>query len=234
MGVKLELLVKRYYEALEEGKVLGRKCPKCGNVEWPPVYACNACGSTETEWYEMSGKGVLETVIGTTVMNLNPALKEYEPYVYGEVKVEEGIQRNALILGVDKKTEKYVRAHLPYPIHMEIIQRDGFKTAVFRIDDPAEVEKAAEEKKEAAVEVKTSDTLERLKKLAAKAYKKDVAELTADTSFEGDLTGPSVIFVGLVAQVEDEFDKLISITEASATKTLGGLAALIDSMPDED
>ncbi|MBQ1512098.1 MAG: hypothetical protein IIZ52_01220, partial [Erysipelotrichaceae bacterium] len=46
MGVKLERLVKRYYEALEEGKVLGRKCPVCGNVEWPPVYACNACGST--------------------------------------------------------------------------------------------------------------------------------------------------------------------------------------------
>ena len=90
MGVKLERLVKRYYEALEEGKVLGRKCPVCGNIEWPPVYACNACGSTETEWYEMSGKATLQTLIMPTVMSFKPALKDLEPYAYGAVKTEEG------------------------------------------------------------------------------------------------------------------------------------------------
>ena len=32
MAIKLERVVKTYYETLEQGKVLGRKCPKCGNV----------------------------------------------------------------------------------------------------------------------------------------------------------------------------------------------------------
>ena len=42
--IKLEKVVQRFYEGLEEGKFLGRKCPVCGNVEFPPVYACNKCG----------------------------------------------------------------------------------------------------------------------------------------------------------------------------------------------
>ena len=59
MSIKLEKVVQTFYEGLEEGKLLGRKCPKCGNVEFPPVYACNACGNYETEWYEISGKARL-------------------------------------------------------------------------------------------------------------------------------------------------------------------------------
>ena len=43
MAIKLEKVVERFYEGLEEGKILGRKCPECGNVEFPPVYACNEC-----------------------------------------------------------------------------------------------------------------------------------------------------------------------------------------------
>lgn len=35
--VKLEKLVKPYYEALEKGKVLRRRCTSCGHIEWPPV-----------------------------------------------------------------------------------------------------------------------------------------------------------------------------------------------------
>ena len=61
--IKLEKVVQRFYEGLEEGKFLGRKCPVCGNVEFPPVYACNKCGSYETEWIECSGKGVMKSIV---------------------------------------------------------------------------------------------------------------------------------------------------------------------------
>ncbi len=58
MSIKLEKVAQKFYDGLEEGKFLGRKCPQCGAVEFPPVYACNTCGSLETEWVEVSGKGV--------------------------------------------------------------------------------------------------------------------------------------------------------------------------------
>ena len=224
MGVKLERLVRTYYETLEEGKVLGRKCPVCGNVEWPPVYACNACGSTETEWVEMSGKGELQTLIMPTVMSFKPALKDLEPYAYGAVKCAEGPERNVMVLGVTRQNEPYIREHLPYPVHMQIVQRNGYKTAVFAVDP-------IDEKGEAVVaaEEPRNETLETLMKLVAKTYRRKVEDLRPDMAFEGELKAPSVIFVGLVAQLEDEFDKLISITDAAAAKTIQGLADLIDA-----
>ena len=38
MAIKLEKIVRTFYENLEEGKILARKCPVCGAVEYPPVY----------------------------------------------------------------------------------------------------------------------------------------------------------------------------------------------------
>ena len=61
----------------------------------------------------------------------------------------------------------------------------------------------------------------------AKTYKVDEASLTPDTLLDS-MEGPSVLFVGLVARLEDEFDAVISVTEASAAKTIGGLAKLVD------
>lgn len=227
MAIKLERLVKTYYETLEQGKVLGRKCPVCGNVEWPPVYACNACGAMETEWCEMSGKGEIIQLIIPTAMSLKPAYKHLEPYAYAWVKCAEGPERNVMVRGVTRQNAAYVRAHLPYPVHMDIVQMNGFKTCVFAIDpidadgNPIEVEAPA------AASAAVSGTLEALKKLFAKTYGVVEDMLSADTLLD-DMKGPSVKFVGLVARLEDEFDAILSVTEAAAAKTIGGLARLID------
>lgn len=242
MAIKLERIVKTYYDKLEEGKVLGRKCPKCGNAEWPPVYACNACGAMETEWCEMSGRGTIVELYMTTPMNAKAAYADLEPYAYAWVKCEEGPERQVMVRNITRQNEGYVRAHMPYPIQMEIVQRDGYKTAVFKIDpidengSPIELEEAPAKKAPApkaaaaataAVSYRAA-TLETLKGLVADSYHVDVSTLRAETSFEKELKAPSVILVGLIAKLEDEFDEMISITEASAAKTLGELAALID------
>ena len=227
MAIKLERLVKTYYETLEQGKVLGRKCPVCGNVEWPPVYACNACGAMETEWCEMSGKGEIVQLIIPTAMSLKPAYKHLEPYAYAWVKCEEGPERNVMVRGITRQNAAYVRAHLPYPVHMDIVQMNGFKTCVFAIDpidangNPIKVEATA------AAATAVSGTLEALKKLFAKTYGVVEDLLSGDTLLD-DMKGPSVKFVGLVARLEDEFDAILSVTEAAAAKTIGGLARLID------
>ncbi len=226
MAIKLERLVKTYYDTLEEGKVLGRKCPVCGNVEWPPVYACNACGAMETEWCEMSGKGEIIQLIQPTAMSLKPAYKHLEPYAYAWVKCAEGPERNVMIRGITRQNAAYVRAHLPYPVHMEIVQMNRYKTCVFAID-PIEADGTPAKAAEPAAADPVSGTLEALKELFAQTYGVDAASLSSATLLE-DMQGPSVKFVGLVARLEDEFDAVISVTEASAAKTIGGLAALID------
>ncbi len=243
MEIKLERLVKTYYDALEEGKMLGRKCPVCGNVEWPPVYACNACGSYVTEWYEMSGRGEIIELYMPTALSSKPEYKDLEPYGYGLIKTEEGPEHDVMVLNVTRQNAEWVFAHLPYPVHKQVVQRDGYKTCIFAIDPidgegnpiPEPVREsvcstvtAEEEKQETVVNQANSDILDRIIRLAAKTYGKDPKTLSAATSFRDDLNVKSVVFVGFAAKLEDEFDILIPITAAFASKTLGGLAELIE------
>lgn len=248
MEIKLEKVVKSYYEALAEGKVLGRKCPVCGNVEWPPVYACNACGSYVTEWYEMSKEGELFELYMPTTMSAKPAYKDLEPYAFGSIRTKDGPERDVMVLNITKQNEKWVRGHMPYPVHMQIVDRDGYKTCIFAIDpvdadgmpceNPERNNPFAEHPstesgancahQDNAAHQANSETIQRLIALAAASYNIDPATLSAATSFQEDLQGPSVIFVGFIAKIEDEFDKFISVTDASAAKTIGGLASLID------
>ena len=288
MEIKLERVVKTYYESLEEGKVLGRKCPVCGNVEWPPVYACNACGNYVTEWVQMSGRGKVLELYVPTAMTSKPAYKDLEPYAYAWVELDEGPERNIMLRGITKENAEYVREHLPYPCKLDIVQRDGFKTCVAAIDPidgegrlilkatnegpapkedapafsiemtksdgpvassndeiksllgaadeaPAEEDPAAAPAAEApaAADGEASETLKTIIDLVAETYKMDPATLSAESSFQNDINGPSVMFLGVTARLEDIFDIMLSMTEASAAKNLVELAELVDSLRED-
>ena len=87
MSIKLEKVVQTFYDSLEEGKILGRKCPVCGNVEFPPVYACNACGNYETEWVEIvqTGNAILADADGSRIMDAWQHFKNNPPTTFPEI-----------------------------------------------------------------------------------------------------------------------------------------------------
>ena len=136
MAIKLEKIVEKFYLSLEEGKIMGRKCPKCGQVEFPPVYACNECGNYETEWVELSGKAKLHSIVLPAALSSKPEYKKMGKYAYGEVEIEEGTRLNAVVRGISKKNRAELTEKLPLNIHASIIDRDGgFKTVVFDLDE---------------------------------------------------------------------------------------------------
>ena len=45
MTIKLEKVVNKFYDGLEEGKILGRKCPQCGQEEMAYQNGCLTCMS---------------------------------------------------------------------------------------------------------------------------------------------------------------------------------------------
>lgn len=137
MSIKLEKVVQKFYDGLEEGKFLGRKCPKCGAVEFPPVYACNTCGSLETEWVEISGKAVMKSIVLPAALSSKPEYKQMGKFAYGEIELEEGACFNGVVKGINKKKRKEIMeaGKLPIPVHAEIFQRDGYKTVVFVLDE---------------------------------------------------------------------------------------------------
>lgn len=137
MAIKLEKVVEHYYEALEEGKILGRKCPVCGNVEFPPVYACNKCGNYETEWVEISGKARIHSIVMPAALSSKPEYKNLGKYAYCEVELEEGSHLNAVVRGINKKKRQELMDKLPnVTCHAAIFEREqGFKTVVFDLDE---------------------------------------------------------------------------------------------------
>lgn len=144
--IKLEKVVKTYYEGLENGKILGRKCKCCGHVEWPPFYACNVCGCNEMEWVEMSGKGEMSTIILPAIMNAKPENADLMPYAYSIVDMD-GSEQNTVVLGVTKDNAEDLWSMMPVPVKAKIIDRgpEGkeYKTVVFEIDEEELAKKKA-------------------------------------------------------------------------------------------
>lgn len=135
MGVKLEPIVKTFYENLEEGRITGRRCLECGAVEWPPVLVCNTCGCSDMEWMEISGKAQMTSVIMPSALSSKPENKKFMPFCLSAVELEEGPGVNALVTGVTKKNRAEILSKLPVPVHAKIVQQDGFKTVIFELDE---------------------------------------------------------------------------------------------------
>ena len=137
MSIKLEKVVQTFYENLEEGRITGRKCTKCGAVEFPPVYACNTCGCWDMDWVEISGKATLHSIVMPAPLSMKPEYKELGSYCYGEVVLEEGSRFNGVVRGMTRKKRKAIleAGSLPVSCHAAIYQRDGYKTVVFDLDE---------------------------------------------------------------------------------------------------
>jgi len=69
---------------------------------------------------------------------------------------------------------------------------------------------------------------EQIFEMISQLYKKDVEELTLDTTFADDLGGASVLMVGLVSEIENELDVMIQLQEAAACETIGDLVDKVE------
>ena len=131
--MKLERIVKRYYDSLEEGKIVGRKCQRCGAVEFPPVIACNTCSGTSMEWVEISGEGNMFDFVLPGVLSAKPQNEYLQPYCFACVELKEGPRFNTIVCGVSKKNKQDMVFKLPVPVKARIIPKDGYKTIVFDV-----------------------------------------------------------------------------------------------------
>ncbi len=94
------LETREFWEGLDRGVFLLRRCDGCGNHIWYPRFVCPACHSTDTSWVESSGKG---TVYTYTVVRRPPGgpWNEAVPFVVGYVELEEGPRVLSNIVDVD-------------------------------------------------------------------------------------------------------------------------------------
>ncbi len=79
-----------FWDAAREGRLVLPKCRSCGAFAHYPRLFCPACGASDPDWREVSGRG---QVYSYTVVHLRmrPVPEDWPaPYVVGLVELDEG------------------------------------------------------------------------------------------------------------------------------------------------
>lgn len=99
-----EITVNSFYDYLNNGKLMGTVCEKCGFHALPPRSVCPKCGGSSSKWFESGGEGVLETF---TVMYVLPTcLADQGSCIVGIVRLKEGPAVTGRIVGIDAEKIK--------------------------------------------------------------------------------------------------------------------------------
>ena len=128
-------IIKQYYDALAEGKLKGKKCKDCGAVTFPPTTACEKCGSTNLDWFELSGKGQLLYISHSMAPPPNPRFNKFAPYAYGHVKLDEGVFVQGMVTNVkiDPDTLRSYFEKGPVEVTADIVEAEGLSILGFKV-----------------------------------------------------------------------------------------------------
>jgi uncharacterized OB-fold protein len=118
---------------LNEERLMGSRCQRCGVLFVPPRSICISCYGCEMEWVEMKGKGKLvaftSIAIGPPFM-IEEGYDRKHPYVSGVVELEEGPKVVARVEGVDGSKPETIE--IGTPVKVEFLHRgEGINLTTF-------------------------------------------------------------------------------------------------------
>ena len=99
MSEEAPLTIEQFYKYVEQEKLMGGKCKKCGTINLQPRPLCTKCFSKDFEWVEISPKGKLLTY---TIIHVAPVqFKSMAPYAVGIVQLENDLKIPGMIRDVE-------------------------------------------------------------------------------------------------------------------------------------
>jgi uncharacterized OB-fold protein len=105
-----------FQQSLNDGKLVGVSCRKCGRRYLPPRPVCPECHSSDMELTAMPEKGRL---MAYTVISVGPPMMveagfdREHPYCCGVVELAEGIRVSARIEEVDVQHPERIKVGIP-------------------------------------------------------------------------------------------------------------------------
>lgn len=234
-AIKMERIVKTYYDALAEGKVLGRKCPACGHIEYPPYLACNECGNLETEWVDLTNvrAHVTQIIPALKVFPETEFKKKHGGYMAVCVQIENADPYVTSLLHVPDERYQEIHDNLENVIVKPFIiwkEQEGIHVVQWVLEDyegkPEDDEIAP--KPAAAVETEVpavKDTIDEIAQkvitCAAEGYEVDASTITLATDIREDLSNQSMKMIAMISSIEDELGVTIDIPDAGNMNTIG-------------
>ena len=98
MSEKASFTIEQFYKHINQGKLLGGRCIKCGKVHLPPRPLCDNCYSKDFEWTEIPSRGKLVTY---TVIHIAPSqFQSMAPYAMGIIELANGLRLLGMINGM--------------------------------------------------------------------------------------------------------------------------------------
>ena len=95
---------QEFVESAKAGKVLARKCTKCGELHLSTVYFCQKCGNKGFENHELAGQGSIATY---TIITVPPAgFEKLTPYAWVVLKLDDSDLRvSGFMAGIATPTD---------------------------------------------------------------------------------------------------------------------------------
>ncbi|RLB80097.1 MAG: hypothetical protein DRH24_11350, partial [Deltaproteobacteria bacterium] len=121
-----------FNEYLNEEKLMGSKCKRCGSLFTPPRPICIDCYSTDMEWIEMKGTGKL---LAFTCISVGPpsmieeGFDRKHPYCVGVVRLDEGTKVDARIEGIDPAKPETIKVGMSLGVKYLHRKKAGEKLA---------------------------------------------------------------------------------------------------------
>lgn len=78
--------ISRFLEELKNGKLIGRKCFKCGRILIPPRMYCESCFRPTDEWVYVEPVGRVSTAVVSYIGTAREPLKK--PKIVGVIEIE--------------------------------------------------------------------------------------------------------------------------------------------------
>jgi uncharacterized protein len=93
-----------FIDAVKLGKVIARKCKKCGELHLATVYYCEKCGNKDFDNVILDGLGSIATY---TIITVPPAgFEKYTPYAWVVLNLEKSDLRiSGFMAGISKPSD---------------------------------------------------------------------------------------------------------------------------------
>ncbi len=109
--------IRKFFEALSEGKVLATRCKETGTIYFPPQVDCPDAPGSEVEWIEMPREGELLT---WTVIYTKPySFSHYNDYTVGIARFPNGVNVLAWVRESDPG-----KLRVGMKVRLEVVKRE--------------------------------------------------------------------------------------------------------------
>ena len=127
--------VERFYSEVAVGRLPAERCEDCQAIIFPPTGCCEACGSYSTTPITLSGRGTMLFASHNVAPACHPRFNPYAPYIYAQVRLEEGIYTSGMLLGVAGTPEEAERLYEagPAEVTFEVLRTEDLPVVAFRL-----------------------------------------------------------------------------------------------------